>query len=409
MGHCNNKLIARQAILDSDKNAYGYELLYRNSLENAFNHSKPEQATSQVILQNHVLGDLKNLCGNKKAFINFDERSLLSKLPLMLDENSIVVELLETINVSPDVIQVVKTLYDKGYTLALDDYDLSPRWEPLLPYISIIKVDIEDVSIEKIKTLINAPFVLERNIKIVAERIETNEQFLKLSEIGVDYFQGYFFHKPEIKAGYYIEPIKLNLLRLFTEACMPCMDFNILANIISQDVSLVNGILKLVNMESEKNRVEITGIKQAITFLGADKIKQFIAIIAMSNLSTDGANELLTESLVRGKMMECIARSPAFSKIKGVAFITGMMSHIDAVLNCPLEKIIMDLPLSKEIKDALVNKEGLLSDALDIAKYFECSEAQDDTPPIMVKHNISECTLFDNYNESLKWCLTIYP
>lgn len=409
MKNYNNKLVARQAILDRNKSTYGYELLYRNSLENAFNHSKPEQATSQVIFQNHVLGDLTNLCGNKKAFINFDERSLLSKLPLMLDKNAIVVELLETINVTPDVIHVVTTLYNKGYTLALDDYNFSPKWEALFPYISIIKVDIEDFSIEQIEALINSPFVLERNIKIVAERIETNEQFLALTEIGIDYFQGYFFHKPEIKAGYYIEPIKLNLLRLFTEACMPCMDFNTLAQIISQDVSLVNGTLKLVNMEAEQNRVEITDIKQAVIFLGSDKIKQFIAIIAMSNLSTDGANELLTESLVRGKMMECIARTPAFSKIKGVAFITGMMSHIDAILNCPLEKIITDLPLAKEIKEALINKEGLLSEALDIAKYFEHSEAQNNISSAMIKYDISEDALLEDYNESLKWCLSVCP
>jgi EAL and modified HD-GYP domain-containing signal transduction protein len=409
MEYCNNKLVARQAILDCNKNTYGYELLYRDSLENAFNHSNPEQATSQVIFQNHVLGDLTHLCCNKKAFINFDERSLLSELPFMLDKNTIVVELLETINVTPDVIHVVSSLYNKGYILALDDYDFSLKWQPLFPYISIIKVDVENISFEQIAILKNSPFVVERNIKLVAERIETNEQFLALTEIGVDYFQGYFFHKPEIKAGYYIEPIKLNLLGLFTEACMPCMDFNTVAQIISQDVSLVNGTLKLVNMEVEQNRVEITCIKQAITFLGSDKIKQFIAIIAMSNLSTNGANELLTESLVRGKMMECIAQTPAFSKIKEVAFITGMMSHIDAILNCPLEKIIMELPLAKNIKDALIYKEGLLSEALDIATYFECSEAQGDISSIMIKHDISEDALLEDYHDSLKWCLTVCP
>lgn len=327
----------------------------------------------------------------------------------MLDKNVIVVELLETINVTPDVIHVVSMLYNKGYTIALDDYDFSLKWEPLFPYTSIIKVDVEDISLEQITILKNSPFVLEKNIKIVAERIETNEQFAALTDIGVDYFQGYFFHKPEIKAGYYIEPIKLNLLRLFTEACMPCMDFNVVADIISQDVSLTNGILKLVNMETEISRIEITSIKQAVTFLGSEKIKQFVAIIAMSNLSADSANELLTESLVRGKMMECIAQNPAFSKVRGVAFITGMMSQIDAILNCPIEKIILDLPLAKEIKSALINKEGLLSEALDIATYFECSDVQGDISSIMIKHDISEDTLFEDYNDSLNWCLTICP
>lgn len=409
MENYNNKFVARQAILDRNKNTYAYELLYRNSFDNVYSTSNPEQSTSQIIFQNHILGDLTSLCLDKKAFINFDERSLLSKLPLMLDKKVIVVELLETINVTPDVINIVTTLYNKGYTLTLDDYDFSLKWEPLLHYISFIKVDIEDISFKQIADLKKHPQVLERNIKIVAERVETHEQFTALIEIGVDYFQGYFFHKPEVSTGYYIEPVKLHLLRLFTEACMPCMDFNIIAEIISHDVSLVNGTLKLVNMESEKNRIEITSIKQAVIFLGSEKIKQFIAIIAMSNLSTDGANELLTESLVRGKMMEYIAQTSSFSKIKTFAFITGMMSNIDAILNCPLEKIIKDLPLAQEIKAALINKEGLLSEAIDIAKYFECIENKDNTSELMTKHGISEDVLLDNYNKSLKWCLATCP
>lgn len=120
---------------------------------------------------------------------------------------------------------------------------------------------------------------------------------------------------------------------LFAEVYQPCMDFNVIAKIVSQDVSLINGILKLVNLEAEQGRVEITSIKQAITFLGSEKIKQFIAIIAMSNLSSDCTSELLTESLVRGKMMEHISTYYVFSKIKDFAFITGIMSHIDAILN----------------------------------------------------------------------------
>ena len=409
MDNFDNKFVARQAILDRSQNTYGYELLYRNNLNNIFSSLKPEETTPQIIFQNHIFGDLTNLCLQKKAFINFDENSLLAKLPLMLDKSDIVVELLETINVTTDVIKVVRTLYEKGYVFALDDYDFSPKWEVLFPYISIIKVDVEDISFEQIETLKNSSFIVDQNIKIVAERIETHEQFEKLREVGVDYFQGYFFHKPEITTGYYIEPIKLNLLQLFTEACLPCMDFKAVAEIISQDVSLVNGILKLVNLEVEINRVEITSIRQAVTFLGSEKIKQFIAVIAMSNLSTDGASELLTESLVRGKMMEYLSQDSAFYKIEKYAFITGIMSNIDAILNCPIEKIITNLPLAIEIKMALIKKEGLLFEALEIVKYFEGIENQVEISGIMTKHGICEDNLLETYHESLKWCLTVCP
>jgi len=118
MEDINNKFVARQAIFDHNKNTYAYELLYRNSLDNFYSCSKAEQATSQIILQNHIFGDLTNLCSQKKAFINFDEKSLLEKLPLVLDRNTVVLELLETINVTPDVISAVSALHKKGYTLA---------------------------------------------------------------------------------------------------------------------------------------------------------------------------------------------------------------------------------------------------------------------------------------------------
>jgi EAL and modified HD-GYP domain-containing signal transduction protein len=409
MNNIDNKFVARQAILDRNKKTYGYELLYRNSFDNFYSCSKEEQATSQIIFQNHILGDLTNLCSKKKSFINFDEKSILAKLPLMLDKNTIIVELLETINVTPDIIKVVSMLHKKGYTLALDDYDFSLKWEKLFPYISIIKIDREDFSFKQIAELKNSAFISEKNIRIVVERIETHEQFKELVEIGIDYFQGYFFHKPEINSGYFIEPIKLNLLMLFAEVFQPCIDFNVIADVISRDVSLINGTLRLVNLEAERNRVEITSIKQAVTFLGSEKIKQFVAIIAMSNLSSDCTSELLTGSLVRGKMMEHIVSYSAFSNIKEFAFISGIMSHIDAILNCSIETIIKDLPLAKEIKLALIDKKGLLSEALEIATFFESIEDQQDIVVLMTKHGISEDLLLNHYHDALRWCMKIYP
>jgi len=406
MEDVDNKFVARQAIFDHNKNTYAYELLYRDSFENSYSCSNEEQATSQIIYQQHIFGDLTNLCSKKMAFINFDEKSILANLPLLFDRNSVVVELIETINVTPDIVEAVSVLFSKGYTLALDAYDFSPQWEKIFPYIAIIKVDREDIPFEKISTLKNSKFVLDSGIKIVVERIETYEQFELLTKIGVDYFQGYFFHKPEVNSGHFIKPIKMNLLQLFAESVSPCMDFKVIANIISQDVSLMNGILKLVNLETEHNRVEVTSIKQAVTFLGSAKIKQFIAIIAMSNLSSDCTSELLTESLVRGKMMENIALSSVFSKIKDFAFITGILSHIDVILHSPIEKIISDLPLAKEIKMALIDKRGLLYEALEIAKYFECPETKSDIYFIMNKYDVSEDILLSNYHDALKWYVT---
>lgn len=403
----NNKFVARQAILDTEMKTFAYELLYRNSMSNFYTGLSPEQSTSQIIFQNHIMGNMGELSMNKRIFINFDEKSLLAKLPLFLDKKIVVIELLEDMNVTQSIVNEVSELFKKGYKIALDDYDFTKKWEVLFPYTSFIKVDREDISIEKIATLTSSLVVKENNIRIIVERVETKEQFNLLSEIGVDYFQGYFFHKPELKSGYCIEPIKLNLLQLFSEVCLPLIEFDRVSEIISQDVGLINGILKLVNFESATNRVEITSVKQAVTFLGEHKIKQYVAIIAMTKLSSDCTNELLTESLVRAKMMEHLSMHKSFVSIQTAAFITGLLSNISAILKCPLSNILDNLPIERSIKEALLEKTGLLHEALEITKFFESPENRVHSQKLIAKHKISENDLVEDYHTSLRWCMGI--
>lgn len=394
--------IARQAILDTDLNTIGYELLFRNSLDNIFNEASPEKATSKVILQNHILGDLSSLCADKKAFINFDEFTLLQNAPLLFNPQSIVVEILETINVTDELIFKLSQLHKKNYIIALDDYDFTVKWDSVFPYISLIKVDIEQVSYDQIEGLKKRLLDAKSNIKIVAERIETLEQYQSVKVLGVDYFQGYFFHKPEMKEGTCVPPLKLNLIQLFLEVYKPHLDFEQLAQIISRDVTLVTGILKLVNSASECGNIEITSIKQAITYLGTNKIKQYVAIISMSTLSSESPPELFMESLIRAKMMELISEEQP-SKLTEMAFLTGLLSNIDAILKVSMKDVINSLPFSKEIGLALVNKEGELYELLHLVKYYETS----DRKHIDDRMNLPESTILTCYHNSLKWGLSI--
>lgn len=230
-----------------------------------------------------------------------------------------------------------------------------------------------------------------------------------LSDIGVHYYQGYFFHKPEIQSGYFVEPIKLNLLQLFTEIYQPFIEFDAVSRIISQDVGLINGVLKMVNLDSERNRVEITSVKQAVTFLGADKIKQYIAIIAMTKLASDCVNELLIEALIRAKMMELLSMYKPFLTVAKFAFITGLLSNVSAILRCSLPEILLKLPLAKEIKTAILERNGLLYEMLEITKHFENSLGDSVSQELIIKYEINELTLLEDYNNSLKWCFTICP
>lgn len=398
----SDTFIARQAILDINLKTIGYELLFRDSLENVFRESSPEKATSRVILQNHILGNLVDVCCGKLAFINFDEFTLLQNSPLLFNPQDIVVEIIETINISDELIFNVSQLHKKGYKIALDDYDFTSKWDVFFPYISIIKVDIEQVSYLQIERLKEQLLSTKSHVKIVAERIENNDQFQKFKLINVDYYQGYFFHKPEIKSGTCVSPLKVNLIQLFLEAYKPHLDFDQLTQIISRDVTLVSGILKLVNSAGECGNIEITSIKQAITYLGTNKIKQYVAIISMSTLSSDSPPELFVESLIRAKMMELIAEEAPFNHLKEKAFLTGILSNLDAILNLPMQKFVMDYIFSQDIKVALFKQQGALSELLDMAKYYEVSDNVN-AEHLVNTHNIPESTLLNCYYESLKW------
>ncbi len=402
----SDTFIARQAILDINLKTIGYELLFRDSLENVFRESSPEKATSRVILQNHILGNLVDVCCGKLAFINFDEFTLLQNSPLLFNPQDIVVEIIETINISDELIFNVSQLHKKGYKIALDDYDFTSKWDVFFPYISIIKVDIEQVSYLQIERLKEQLLSTKSHVKIVAERIENNDQFQKFKLINVDYYQGYFFHKPEIKSGTCVSPLKVNLIQLFLEAYKPHLDFDQLTQIISRDVTLVSGILKLVNSAGECGNIEITSIKQAITYLGTNKIKQYVAIISMSTLSSDSPPELFVESLIRAKMMELIAEEAPFNHLKEKAFLTGILSNLDAILNLPMQKFVMDYIFSQDIKVALFKQQGALSELLDMAKYYEVSDNVN-AEHLVNTHNIPESTLLNCYYESLKWGVNV--
>ena len=402
----SDTFIARQAILDINLKTIGYELLFRDSLENVFRESLPEKATSKVILQNYILGNLADVCGGKLAFINFDEFTLLQNSPLLFNPKNIVVEIIETINISDELVFNVSQIHKKGYTIALDDYDFSSKWDIFFQYISIIKVDVEQVSYHQIEELKKRLLSTQSKIKIVAERVETNEQFQKLKTIEIDYYQGYFFHKPEIKSGTCVSPLKVNLIQLFLEAYKPHLDFDQLTKIISRDVTLVSGILKLVNSAAECGNIEIISIKQAITYLGTNKIKQYVAIISMSTLSSDRPSELFSESLVRAKMMELIAEEAPFNHIKEKAFLTGILSNLDAILNLPMQKIMMDYTFSQDIKLALSKQQGALSELLEMAKNYEVSDTGN-VANLVNTHDIAESTLLNCYCESLKWTVNV--
>ena len=356
--------IARQAILDRNHQTVGYELLFRDSPKNKFPEIDQDIASSKLIIQNHFQGDIQSVSLGKLAFINFTEKCLINKYPLMFDKASIVIELVGHQSASERLLKIVKYYHDKGYKVALTEYDLDEKWDVLFPYLAMIKIDVEITNAKRIRPVVARikPF----DIKLIAEKVETNYQLQSLAEVGFNYYQGFFYHEPEIIEGQTLAPIKSQMLHLISETFNKPLDFDHIAEIIGHDVNLTLGLLKLVNNVSTGARVEITSLKQAAAYLGEDKLKQFVTILALSKLTTNKTSEISKQSLITAKLMATLATESAFTEIRDFAFITGLLSSIEVILSRPMDDILKTMPLAKPIVDALVNHSGLLGELLDL-------------------------------------------
>tara|TARA_R110002050_G_scaffold161749_9_gene291465 strand:+ start:4301 stop:5536 length:1236 start_codon:yes stop_codon:yes gene_type:complete len=360
--------IARQAILNEKLETIGYELLFRDSCDNKFPDIAHDVASSKLIIQNHIHGDIETISMGKLSFINFTENCLIHKFPLMFNKDSIVIELVGAEKPTKKLLKIIKFYHDNGYMVALTEYDLEPHWDILFPYIDIIKIDIEKINTKRIIHAVERmrPF----NIAIAAEKVETRNQQQTLAEVGFDYFQGYFYHQPEIIEGQALSPIKTQMLNLLSETFNYPLNFESVAEIISHDVNLTVGLLKMVNNVSTGSRVEITSLKQAAAYLGEDKLRQFVSILALSNLTSETTDEVCKQALITGKMMLALSNNIVFRAVNDFAFITGLLSAIEVMLSMPMSEIVKTMPLAKPIETALVKHDGLLGKLLDLTTNY---------------------------------------
>lgn len=393
--------IARQAIFDRHNQAVGYELLFRDSADNQFPEIDPDVATSKMIIQNHIHGDIEALSLGKPAYINFTEKTLINKYPLMFNANSIIIELVGHEKPSGKLVKILEYYHEKGYKIALTEYDLEPHWEAIFPFIDLIKINIEKINPKRLPAVVKTmkPF----NIEIIAEKVETRYQYLSLVEVGFNYYQGFFYHEPEIVEGQTLTPIKTQMLELMSETFNSPIEYEKIANIISHDVNLTVSLLKMVNNVATGTRVEITSLKQATAYLGEEKLKQFVSILALSKLTCNKTDEIAKQSLIVGRLMSSIASHSIFTSVRDYAFITGLLSSIEVLLNMPITEIVKTMPLAKPIEDALTHRTGVLGELLDFTTNYVTGQTQDVIEQIN-SYELNSETLHQEFIEANLWC-----
>lgn len=392
--------VARQPIFSADQKIYGYELLFRDGTSNFFPGIDGNTATSKVLSNSFFTIGIEKMVGKKLAFINFTQDLLTQQLPLFFPKERVVVEILEDVEPDAGVIESCRDMADKGYTIALDDFAYNTRLEPLITTAKIIKFDFMATSLEEMAEYIGK--LKNHNVKILAEKVETPEDFKKAVDMGFDYFQGYFFSKPEIVQGREISSMKMNLLQIMAAVNKSDFDFKKVEDIIERDVSISYKLMRYINSAFFKRLNEISSIGQAITLLGEKGIRSFLSLISMTKLAENKPDELIRSSIIRAKFCELAGGSNGFKVNTSELFTLGLFSSIDAILNETMDNLMAKLPLSKAIKDALIHEKGDLNNFLVLVKYYEKGDWQG-VSELQQLMNLDEDKLPAFFMQSIEW------
>jgi c-di-GMP-related signal transduction protein len=389
--------VARQPIFNADNTLFAYELLFRDSQENIFPEVCPNEATSRLIDGSFIGGLVDDLTAGKKCFINFTFDSLVKKHPSLLPTETLVIEVLETLRPGKKLLAECIELHKQGYQIALDDYIPHPDWINFFPYIAIIKVDIQQISDVHIAELIKAiqPY---STIKLLAERVETHEQFQHYKALGYSYFQGYFFARPEVLKSRTLSAPQLVVLQLMQVLMVPEPDFDKVTKILEQEVQLAFRLLQYANSAKFKRGKPIDSIKRAVVLLGKKELYKCMSLLFVTQMNDSKPLELAKLSLVRGRFCELLCMN-AYPKLSDAAFLTGILSLLDAIFDMPMAKITAKLPLSDEILQALNDNCGLLANFLTMVNNYEKGNWQDCIPLTTTQEiSIAQC-----YNSAVQW------
>ncbi len=385
--------VARQPIFNARTDLYAYELLFRNNDDNQASITDGNAASSQVILNAFVDMNFQAIAKYHPVFINLTRDFILGELPLPMAPDSLVIEIPEDIEIDDRLLSVLKSFANKGYTLAVNNFTPEDHKLPLLDRVDIVKIDLQLCDRDKLPGFVAQ--LKSHDVKLLAEKIESHNDFEWCQELGFDYFQGYFFSKPKNFTAQSIKPNRLAILRILATLQDPDCDIRELEGLISNDVSMSYKILRIINSALYSMPRNIDSVKQAILALGLKAIRDWVAIISLTDID-DKPRELVALSLQRARMMTSLAEAQGMDA--DAAFTTGLFSCIDALMDQSMERIMSELPLANDIVRALLNHEGRLGELLEFVTHYEQGEWDK-----LTMDSLSADELREFYLESIEW------
>lgn len=361
--------IARQPILDSSGDTYGYELLFRSTDENSFDASVDgDTATAKVLINAIVESGLDSLVGNGMAFINCTNRFLENpELLELLPNNRCVLEVLESTEVTDELVAGVITLRDRGHVIALDDFVDEVRFERLIPLADIIKYDITQHKMEALVAYRQADAKAGR--RSLVERVETLEEFKALKAAGFNYFQGYYFAKPNIVSGAELPPNKVSLMHLLTQINDPNTTIDDLADTVSRDVSLGIRTLKYVNSPMSGLEAKVTSIRHATILLGRETIRNWVSLLIMTDMENKPP-ALIKMALTRARFCQLVAIDKQLDD-DAMYFTLGLLSLLDVLMDTDMETALDAVSVDAVMSEQLLQRNGVGGCMLDAVEKLE--------------------------------------
>jgi EAL and modified HD-GYP domain-containing signal transduction protein len=391
------RFVARQPILTREEQVFGYELLFRDGVENYFCATDMEAAARSTLDSSLLLG-LDVLCDGRRAFVNCTREVLVKDYLMLLPSSQTVAEILESVEADDQVLAACQRLKEGGYMIALDDFAFDDPRAKLTDFADIIKVDVRRTTAEQRAAMVKqyGPW----RCRMLAEKVETRQEFLEARNAGFLYFQGYFFRRPEVISTKEIPVNQMNYLRMLQAVSKPELDHKEIENVVKSEASLCYRLLRYMNSAAFSFANEIHSVKHALSLLGEREVRRWVRLIAMIGAGQNKSSDLVASALIRARFCELIG--PKVPHGDSDLFLMGLLSVMDALLELPMEKVLERIPLDRETKAVLSGGASQLRPLYQLMLARESGEWEQEKELEKQLH-LNEADVAQSYWEAMQW------
>ena len=393
--------LARQPILDKDMRVQAYQLFYRSeAADKQFNSNTDANTASSSVMLAIQNSGLRRMTSGRPAYINFTPDLVTKEISTIFTPETVIIELAHGFPPEPSFIRALRALKSRGYRIALNRFDRSAQFEPLLMLASIIKIDLHHFPPSELPEL--AAHAKQHGITLLAQKLETREDFDLAVSLGFDLFQGYFFSHPIIMQDTALNPCRFQFMNLMQLIFQQEPDYTKVSQVIRSDLALSFNLLRLVNSASMGTRLKIRDIPHAVAYLGTSELRKWVSLVNLGAIQEARPGELFVMSMIRAHFCEALARASRQTQLAEQFFLTGLFSLLDTLFCCKMDEVLTQLPLQTMVTQALVDHLGPGYQALEIIERLEKGDFQQ-VEVLSERLDLNERVISRLYFEGIIW------